>query len=1088
MSWHTVHVNIVPRIVFVRNRIRIADGGSLSVSVTIKSQSEVGCASAVYSIPLSPLLLTTMSVHLVLAEMREKCAEYNALRELLVILDGRSGIQDGGAPGDGAGVTVTDQQLAELIRSHVQSTPVGHPGRAEVCEQIRCALWARAEPAGWDSQERKACTEVAFELELLHPAGDPDWHKHTYHLALLLKLHIEHNPSPANIPMWEAVVQLLKETLALQDDGHVERYKCCRCLADVLRAQHEYAVEPDLFVEAELYYREALALQTIHDRERQLTCRRLVSLLKDIHGDSLRDQAVVVYKEALAFPSSGRLGRELALAQMGAELLVLFSKTDDVSHLEESIQASRDALAMQPTEWSQQDWRRDILASALLNKYHITGRGDLQLVDEAIQLHREVLRCRPVGDLHRPMTCLALGVTLFDRFENIGDRDSLDESIQIRLEALALPGISASDEGHLRKYLTPALLARYRLTWDEADLDTIIALQRRSLAAYPPDHPDRSNVCEELSKALILRTHVTADLALVDEAVALRREMHALQPIGHPARYLSCNGLAEVLVVRSGLAGADSDANLNEAIQLSREALALQPADYADGGLLRSNLGLILSQRWIQTGDHAILNESILLNREALELRPRGHADRNLSCMMLAGALLADSASFTIALLEEASQLLREAMALQHEQQPQWHISCGSLAVVLLHQFALTSDDTYLAEAIKLSRKVLDLRPVGNRYRWMECVNLATMLYGRLITTDNISLDASDEMQAICDEALQLCPPGHHGRWRCLVMHAKLCVFRNNPAGAVLDLSEAMFDLYADGVPDMLTVFFGVMMTIVNHRSLAPESEQILLDVYERAVDLVIITAGFAPDRSFQLKRVQGGIIIGPRALFLAKQRGNLAAGLRILERARGVIWSQMLHVRDPQIDLVPSVLAIQLQALLGSTSTSSAQREGASVIAGLGAFLTDRDVRNQQHIQLRDVLRQIRSLPGLHDYLRGPDTPSLLMAAERSIIVVLVAEETESYALIIRSPNEPLTAVTLAIGEEALRGLEVPGSPSQKRGAFDEHGHDDNDDLRAMTISRRLTASMASLKKLWRLVVEPVLSHLQLSVSGRVS
>jgi tetratricopeptide (TPR) repeat protein len=1053
--------------------------------VTIESQPEVGGASVVHSIPLSPLLLTTMSVHLVLAEMREKCAEYNALHELLVILDGRSGIQDDDAPGDGA--VVTDQQLAELIRSHAQSTPVGHPGRAGVCEQIRCALWARAEPAGWDSQERKACTEVAFELELLHPAGDPDRHKHTYHLALLLKLHIEHGPSPANIPMWEAVVQLLKETLALQDDGHVERYKCCRCLADVLRAQHEYAVEPDLFVEAELYYREALALQTIHDSERQLTCRRLVSLLKDIHGDSLRDQAVVVYKEALAFPSSDRLGRELALAQMGAELLVLFSKTGDVSHLEESIQASRDALAMQPTEWSQQDWRRDILASALLNKYHITGRGDLQLVDEAIQLHREVLRHRLVGNLQRPVTCLALGVTLFDWFENIGDRDSLDESIQIRLEALALPEISSSDEGNLRKYLTPALLARYRLTWDKADLDTIIGLERRSLAACPPGHPDRSNVCEELSKALILRTHVTADMALVDEAVALRREMHALRPIGHPARYLSCHGLAEVLVVRSELAGADGDANLNEAIQLSREALALQPADYADEELLRSNLGLVLFQRWIQTGDHAILNESIHLHREALELRPRGHPDRNLSCMMLAGALLADSASFTIALLEESSQLLQEAMTLQHERQPQWHITCGTLAMVLLHRFALTADGTYLDEAIQLSRKVLDLRPEGNRFRWMACVNLATMLYSRLVTTDNISLDASDEMQAICDEVLQLCPPGHPSRWRCLVMHAKLSAFRNDPASAVLDLSEAMSDPYADGVPDMLTVFFG-MMTIVNQRSLTPESQQILLDVYERAVDLVIITAGFTPDRSFQLKRVQGGTIIGPRALFLANQRDDLAAGLRILERARGVIWSQMLHVRDPQIDLVPAALAIQLQALLGSASTPSVQREGADILTGLGPFLTDRDVRNQQHIQLQDVLHQIRSLPGLHDYLRGPDTPSLLAAAERSVVVVLVADETESYALIIRSPKETLAVVTLAIGEEALRGLEVPSSPSQKRGAFDEHGHDDNEDHRAMTISRRLTASMASLKKLWRLVVEPVLSHLQLSVSGRVS
>jgi hypothetical protein len=180
----------------------------------------------------------------------------------------------------------------------------------------------------------------------------------------------------------------------------------------------------------------------------------------------------------------------------------------------------------------------------------------------------------------------------------------------------------------------------------------------------------------------------TGDTTLLDEALKLGREALALALPDDPGR-----GSAAFIVAHLEgqlyQAQDSKDATLlQQAIQHGREALALLPADHLKHAEALMGLAVSLATCYNATDDPAVMIELVQLLRRAVALLDANHTSRGYACTSLAAVLIsmfnADDGSRDVALLDEASTLLDEALVLHRPKHPErWKTlhQCVGLAV-----------------------------------------------------------------------------------------------------------------------------------------------------------------------------------------------------------------------------------------------------------------------------------------------------------------------------------------------------------------------------------------------------------------------
>jgi CHAT domain-containing protein len=274
----------------------------------------------------------------------------------------------------------------------------------------------------------------------------------------------------------------------------------------------------------------------------------------------------------------------------------------------------------------------------------------------------------------------------------------------------------------------------------------------------------------------------------LDEAMALHSEALALRPVGHTDRSSSLNNLANQLSTRFDHRGNAED--LDEAIALHSEALALHPVGHKDRSSLLSNFANRLSTRFDHRGNAEDLDEAIAFHNEALALRPVGHTDRSSSLNNLAAQL---STRFdhrgNAEDLDEAIALHSEALALHPVGHKDRSSLLSNLANRLSTRFDHRGNAEDLDEAMALHREALALRPVGHTDRSSSLNNLANQLSTRFDHRGNA--EDLDEAIALHREALALRPVGHTDRSKSLSNLANQLSTRFGHRGSGEDLNES---------------------------------------------------------------------------------------------------------------------------------------------------------------------------------------------------------------------------------------------------------------------------------------------------------
>ncbi|KAG1829956.1 TPR-like protein [Suillus variegatus] len=275
----------------------------------------------------------------------------------------------------------------------------------------------------------------------------------------------------------------------------------------------------------------------------------------------------------------------------------------------------------------------------------------------------------------------------------------------------------------------------------------------------------------------------------LDESIELDRDALLLRPPGHSDRSSSLNNLALSLRDRFRQRGIMSD--LDESIELHRDALLLCPPDHPDRSSSLSNLANSLYDRFKQGVIMSELDEAIELHRDALLLRPPGHPDRSSSLNDLAlslrdrfqqGGIMSD--------LDESTELDRDALLLRPPGHPDRSSSLSSLANSLRHRFLQRGIMSDLDESIELDRDALLLRPPGHSDRSLSLNNLALSLRDRFKQRGIMSdLDESIELHR---DASLLRPPGHSHRSSSLHNLALRLRDRFQQRGIMSDLDESI--------------------------------------------------------------------------------------------------------------------------------------------------------------------------------------------------------------------------------------------------------------------------------------------------------
>jgi hypothetical protein len=194
-------------------------------------------------------------------------------------------------------------------------------------------------------------------------------------------------------------------------------------------------------------------------------------------------------------------------------------------------------------------------------------------------------------------------------------------------------------------------------------------------------------------------------------------------------------------------------------------------------------------------------------------------------------------------------------------------------------------------------------------------------------------------------------------------------------------------------------------------------------------------------------------------------------------------MWSQSLHIRDPQLGDAPPVLASELSELLHNMATTPVSGSSSTIVIPQNPTLPlARDVRHNNNVRIQQLIKEIRTMPGHENFMRGLPFEALAKCAAHSIVVVLVAAQNECHALVLQSDMPaPITIQLrdLALGD--LTAMSVADFiPCMRSSTPDDVQHDR---LGMGISSLSMNIGYSFLGKLWTMVVKPIFDFIGLQV-----
>ncbi|KOX20108.1 hypothetical protein ADK67_31820 [Saccharothrix sp. NRRL B-16348] len=563
------------------------------------------------------------------------------------------------------------------------------------------------------------------------------------------------------------------------------------------------------------------------------------------------------------------------------------------------------------------------------------------------------------------------------------------------------------------------LAARFRHTGDVADLEEA---RIRSTAALEGEFFSEADADAALSNlALVLGdlAELRADLDLAEQAVTLGERLVDVAGLPAARRSTLLANLARFRELRYELGGDLADLTAAaDAAAASTESLA--PDDHAAVALVRLNtLAAVLMRRYEAERSLDDLERVKVLFNHVVRHPATPEADRRSALTNLAWAFRTHyGVTGEVKVLDDALVLVSYAIAKAEEQadgvdpdDPSFRWTLDQLGVLLRLRYEATGDVEDLEAAETAGRRASN----GSLHDPVEhgghAVNLATIVQARIAR----GLEP-DEHRAALDETVTL-------------LRAGLAVTAGGPdrVGVQANLADALIERHAllgDGrdlaealalCRDASASTAGTPQQRVRAaRTLgmtAPDPHD-ALQAYRRALDVLRDAVHPAIERAAREAVLHEHRGLAVEAASKAIAAGDPSAALELLERGRGVLWSQSLRftadlarLRVEHHELAEDLLSVHVD--LDRLATSGPTRFGGADSRA--------DLRRALSTRRTSLLEHIRGLRGFESFQRLPDAAALAGTGSRGTVIVLVIAEQRCDALVVdgagvRSAPLPVT------------------------------------------------------------------------------
>ncbi|MFI6685180.1 CHAT domain-containing protein [Streptomyces sp. NPDC050485] len=830
------------------------------------------------------------------------------------------------------------------------------------------------------------------------------------------------------------------------------------------------------------------------------------------------DTAIELFDRIVRALPVGDAMRLSAMSNLGIGLRMRAEQRRDGEDADAAVRALREVLDAGPPDSPHRPRHSTNLGNALYTRAFLDTSRDGDL-DEAAEAHRAAVAATPRGDRSRTGRLVNLARTLRGQYDRTRRRADLDTAIEAWREILdTMQRVDPQAPCYASEF---ALAVRTRLedfAYD-TDVDAGFSAVETVIAGMCPG-PERRDLLLSLGSAMLTRYQHNGDRAAAETAVKALRQAADEAPPGSRERATHLNELGLVLGERLRI--ESSEAAVDAAVVALQEAVPLVPPDDPQRPKFLSNLAITLRSRFEHRGDPADLDAAIRVLREAESLMSEHDPDRPRVAMNLGNALLTRfEQHWDRADIDHAISMLRLAAGSPGGSLEGALSGIGNLALGLARRYEQFRDGADLDEAIAVGRRAVEQAPAAYPGRIGYLSNLG---HGLMLRFERDKyrgdLDSAIDALRITTEATDD-DHLHHARNLSNLGVALLARFDLDAARADLDRAVGLLARAAGttrvGDRERAAYLFnlGSTLTARHDRFKRPEDADAAIKAWQTCCALPAIPAstrmmagqawGMLAARLSRWPEAVHGYGVAVESLPLLAWRGvgrdsqerlltqwrglasdaaacAIAAGrpehaVELLDRGRGVLWSQLLDLRT-EIDALMGAdprLAAELGAVRAELDGGAAAPPTATTssppVIGEGSRGADADRRINLARRWDTLIDQVRALPGFHDFARSPSFDRLRGAAGEGTVAVVNVSQWRCDALLITEDGVQVRRLDGVDRAEAWRRADAYMSELQKS----QHAQAEPDTAR-QDLERVVTETLTWL---WDAIAEPVLDAL---------
>jgi tetratricopeptide (TPR) repeat protein len=408
---------------------------------------------------------------------------------------------------------------------------------------------------------------------------------------------------------------------------------------------------------------------------------------------------------------------------LGTALQIRFEGRGDTADLNRAIELHNNSAGAAINQDPGQSLNH--LANALIMRFELKGtQADL---DSAIRLYYDAVDLRPLPHPQHAQALGSLAGGLYRRFEERYDPVDLDRAIALLREAMGLSTMLQSRDYHaLLGNLGRMLCLLFQNRGRVEDLDDGIELveQTLSMDLLPTD---RSQSLTDLARALQARFNLNGEPADLDRAVGLYRDGLDGLPLSHINRNLLSISLADALRLRFEKQRQPDVLDLDMAIEILREVLALLPAPHPHRAFALSVISVAFLDKYENSPDTCIMEEIANARREESTYISSPISERFKTAVLWARTAEMKGHDSALEAFQISIELLPQLAMLGLDLKSRHKALVNALTTSEL-TVGLPSDAAACAARLNCNEKAVELLEAGRAVFWSQALQLDTSL------------------------------------------------------------------------------------------------------------------------------------------------------------------------------------------------------------------------------------------------------------------------------------------------------------------------------------------------------------------------